>query len=342
MKVLSVVKPKGKRMNPLFMILILLSITLVSMFISINMGYTRIPVQDILRTLVGLGTFEQNFVIFDARLPRIVIAVLVGAGFAVSGAIMQGVSQNGLADPGILGLNAGAGFAVVLYISLFHERIGMASAFALPIFAFLGAAITAAIVFVLSLKRGTVDPIRLVLMGVAVGSGIGALMLFSTYYMGSYQYEFVKIWLTGSIWGTNWAYVGISFVWLSFLLPLAIYKARTLNVMNLGELVATGVGAYVTKERIILITIAVALAAVCVSVAGSIGFVGLIAPHLARQLVGVNHKIMVPTAALSGGILVLIADMIGRILVHPVEIPVGVVVAGIGAPYFLYLLIKTK
>ncbi len=268
--------------------------------------------------------------------------MLVGAGFAVSGAIMQGVSQNGLADPGILGINAGAGLFVVLYISFFYEKMTMAPAYALPLFAFIGAGMTAALVFILSIKQGVVDPIRLVLMGVAVGAGIGACMLFSTYYMGSYQYEFVKIWLTGSIWGTNWTYVWICFLWLLFLLPLAIYKARTLNVMNLGDLVATGVGAPVMRERIYLITIAVALAATCVSVAGSIGFVGLIGPHLARQLVGVNHKFMVPTAALAGSILVVMADMIGRVIAHPTEIPVGIVVAGIGAPYFLYLLIKTK
>ncbi len=259
-----------------------------------------------------------------------------------SGAIMQAVSQNALADPGILGINAGAGFGVVLYISMFYEKISLAPVYALPIFAFFGAFLAAVLVFSLARINGTIDPVRLVLTGVAVGSGIGAFMLFSTYYMGAYQYDFIKIWLTGNIWGTNWEYVSASFWWLLAVLPIVLFRGRILNFMQLGDEVAKSLGYHVTRERIVFMLFAVALAGSAVAVAGSIGFVGLIAPHLTRRLIGVDHRIMLPCTALVGGLLVLVADTIGRMIVHPVEIPVGVVVSGIGAPYFLYLLIKQR
>ncbi len=310
--------------------------------IALHLGYIKLSVPEIAKTLIGFGSSKDAFILYQLRLPRILLALLAGVGFAISGAIMQGVSQNALADPGILGINAGAGCAVVLYVSVYYDKIALAPAYALPMFAFVGAFAAAILVYLLSLREGVMDPMRLVLSGVAVGAGIGAAMLFATYYMGSYQYEFIKIWMTGSIWGTNWGYVKIVCVWLAVLIPIAIYKSRILNVLQLGDLIATGVGSSVQKERLILITVAVAAAAACVSAAGSIGFVGLIAPHIARRMFGASYKLLLPAAALIGGIMVAAADMLGRHVAPPVEIPVGVVVAAVGAPYFLYLLMKRR
>ncbi len=149
------------------------------------------------------------------------------------------------------------------------------------------------------------------------------------------------IWLTGSIWGSTWSYVVTILPWLLILVPLAIYKARTLNVMQVGTESAISLGVSMEKERRFLLILAVALAAISVAVAGGIAFLGLVAPHIARKLVGPQHQIMIPTATLVGAFILLAADMIGRNVLAPSEIPVGIVIAIIGAPYFLYLLMRT-
>ncbi|WP_445667481.1 FecCD family ABC transporter permease [Paenibacillus sp. FSL H8-0034] len=311
-----------------------------ALLISLNSGLIRVAPMEVMRTLAGYGSGESSIVMFDIRLPRIVIAMLVGAGFAVSGAIMQGISQNGLADPGILGINAGAGLGVVLYIAYFYGKIQLAPIYMLPLMAFIGAAAAALFVFTLAYKDGKIIPMRLLLVGIATGAGISAAMLFLTYRMNAYNYDFVKIWLSGSIWGTNWSYVVAVLLWMIVLLPYAIYKAHRINLLYMGEEIAAGVGLSVQKERAILMAIAVGLAGSCVAVAGSIGFVGLIAPHLAKLTIGRNYKVLLPSAAIIGSILVLISDTIGRIIAQPVDIPVGIVTAAVGAPYFLYLLTK--
>ncbi|MEK3917640.1 iron ABC transporter permease [Paenibacillus sp. FSL H7-0331] len=320
--------------------ILLFLLLFVAFLISLNSGLIRVAPMEVIRTLAGYGSGESSIVMFDIRLPRIVIAMLVGAGFAVSGAIMQGISQNGLADPGILGINAGAGLGVVLYIAYFFGKIQLAPIYMLPLMAFIGAAAAALFVFTLAYKDGKIIPMRLLLVGIATGAGISAAMLFLTYRMNAYNYDFVKIWLSGSIWGTNWSYVVAVLIWMIVLLPYAIYKAHRINLLYMGEEIAAGVGLSVQKERAILMAIAVGLAGSCVAVAGSIGFVGLIAPHLAKLMIGRNYKVLLPSAAIIGSILVLISDTIGRIIAQPVDIPVGIVTAAVGAPYFLYLLTK--
>ncbi|MCR8632866.1 iron ABC transporter permease [Paenibacillus sp. N5-1-1-5] len=308
--------------------------------ISLNSGLIRLTPIEVIQTLFGYESGPSSIVLFDIRLPRITIAILVGMGFAVTGAIMQGVSQNSLADPGILGINAGAGLAVVVYIAFFYGKIQFAPVYMLPIVAFVGAAAAALLVFALAYKNGKLLPVRLLLVGIAAGAGISAGMLFLTYRMNAYNYDFVKIWLSGSIWGTNWKYVLAVSIWIAVLLPVAVYKSHRINLLFMGEEIAQGVGVSVQRERIVLMAIAVGLAGSCVAVAGSIGFVGLIAPHLAIQLLGRDYKVMLPASAIIGAVLVLLSDTIGRVIAQPVEIPVGIVTAGIGAPYFLYLLTR--
>ncbi|MNJ59358.1 Iron-uptake system permease protein FeuC [compost metagenome] len=156
------------------------------------------------------------------------------------------------------------------------------------------------------------------------------------------KYQFVATWLAGSIWGSNWKFVLALLPWIAILLPYVFYKARVMNVLNLGENTATGLGAPVEKERLLLLAAAVGLAGSSVAVSGGIGFVGLIGPHLARRLVGPKHQLLLPTSALAGALLVIVADTIGRWILQPSEIPTGIVVAVIGAPYFLYLLARSK
>ncbi|WP_405174070.1 FecCD family ABC transporter permease [Paenibacillus sp. FSL H8-0260] len=322
--------------------IILAVLIVIAFIISMNTGYIRLTPMELLNTLFGKGTDKQELILFQFRLPRIVISVLIGAGLAVSGAVMQGVFRNALADPGILGINAGAGIMVMLLIS-FYPTATAVPVYLLPMVAFVGAAITAALIYVLAYKRHEgIKPMRLLLTGVAVAAGMSAAMIVLTLRLDPEKYQFVATWLAGSIWGTSWKFVLSLLPWIVILVPYVIYKARVMNVLNLGEQTAVGLGAAVTKEQFRLLAAAVGLAAASVAVSGGIGFVGLVGPHLARRLVGPKHQLMLPTSALLGSLLVIIADTIGRWILQPSEIPTGIVVAVIGAPYFLYLLARTK
>ncbi|MCY9546010.1 FecCD family ABC transporter permease [Lysinibacillus xylanilyticus] len=332
---------KAKKKN--FLILGALALLIVITFvISMNTGVIQLTPMEVIRTLFGQGDTQQQLILFEFRLPRIVLAVLVGMSLAISGAILQGISKNALADPGILGINAGAGLAVMLYISFFPSTKA-APVYLLPVLAFVGSGITAILIYTLSYRRHEgISPMRLILTGIAVAAGISSAMIVLTLRLTPENYQFVATWLAGSIWGSSWRFVLSLLPWLLILLPFVYSKSRVLNVLNLGEITAVGLGASIERERRWLLAASVGLAGASVSVSGGIGFVGLIAPHLARQLVGAKHQFLLPTAALLGGLLVLMADTIGRSILEPSEIPAGIVVAVLGAPYFLYLLTRLK
>ncbi len=332
-----------RKRNRAFAVMTILAILIfIAFIISMNTGYIRLSPSDLLMTLIGSGTDKQSLILFEFRLPRIVISLLIGAGLAVSGCIIQGISRNALAEPGILGINAGAGLMVMLFIS-FYPSTSAAPVFLLPVLAMLGASVTAALIFVLSYKRHKgLSPTRIILTGIAVAAGMSAAMIVLTLKLSPDKYQFVATWLAGSIWGTNWKFVLSLLPWIAILIPYVFYKARVMNVLNLGEELAKGLGAPVAKEQLKLLAAAVGLAASCVAVSGGIGFVGLIGPHLARRLVGPKHEMLLPTSALAGALLVIVADTIGRWIMQPSEIPTGIVVAVIGAPYFLYLLARSK
>jgi iron complex transport system permease protein len=323
-------------------ILILVVLLVLSFIVSMNTGYTKLSPLDTLRTLFGGGSARENLILFDLRLPRVVVSILVGAGLALSGCIIQGITRNPLADPGLLGINAGAGLMVVLYILFFGART-LGAAFALPVLALAGAGLTAALIYTLAFKRHEgIAPLRLILTGIAVGAGITALMTVLVIRLDDSQYEFIATWQAGSIWGANWNLIIAMLPWLCMLIPYSMTKARILDILNIGDDTAVGLGMKVEHERRILLGTAVALAAVSVAVSGSISFIGLIAPHLARKLVGPKHRILIPACALSGSVIVSVSDTIARVIVQPKEIPTGLMVAVIGAPYFLYLLATSK
>ncbi|MCP1126197.1 iron ABC transporter permease [Bacillus sp. 3103sda1] len=313
-------------------------------FISLYTGTFKMSPVEVLKTLVGLGAEDQATILFDFRMPRIIISIFVGSALAVSGAIMQGLSRNPLADPGIMGINAGAGLSVVVFVYFFFGKVTMSSflsVFILPFFALVGAILAAVIIYALAWKDG-VSPVRLILVGIAVAAGFGAVSLVFSMKMTSNDFRFATIWLSGSLWGTDWKFVLSVLPWMLIFLPIAFMKAHVLNVMNLGDAAATGLGLDVEKERRKLLFIAVCLAGASVAVAGGISFIGLMAPHLARRLVGGKHQIMLPTAALIGTLLLLFSDLLSRSLLTTSEIPVGLVISVIGAPYFIYLLVKTR
>ncbi|NFL54440.1 FecCD family ABC transporter permease [Clostridium botulinum] len=314
----------------------------ISLIISMDTGYIKMSPLDVLRTLFGKGTDKEKLILFDFRLPRIVISMLVGSGLALSGCIIQSVSKNPLADPGILGINAGASLMVILYVLIFSAE-SFLSVFTLPFLALIGAGATAVIVYLFSYKRHEgISTMRLVLTGVAVQAGISALTTLLVVKLDDTQYNFVVAWQAGSIWGSNWKFVITLLPWLLILVPYILTKSSVMDILNLSDDIAYGLGASVEKERRKLLAAAVALAASCVAVSGSISFVGLIAPHLSRRLVGPRHGVLLSTSILIGAVLVSLADTIGRVIIQPSEIPTGIVVAIIGAPYFLYLLSNSK
>jgi len=323
-----------------WIVAVMLALILLAVVISAGMGYSSLSYDRILPTLLGQGEFKEEFILFSIRLPRIVVTLLAGMALALSGSILQSVTRNELADPGLIGINAGAGVAVAitfLYIPLEAE----AFAYAIPLVAFAGAFLSAALIYAFSYSRQEgLQPIRLVLVGVCSSMALNGLMIVLISSSERQKVDFIASWLAGNIWGDDWPFIMALLPWLLILIPFTLYKTKQLNLLALGETAAAGVGVSVDKERIGLLVAAVALAASAVSVAGSISFIGLMAPHIAKALVGPRNQLFVPIAILLGGFLLLLADTIGRNLLDPDGIAAGIMVALIGAPYFVYLLLK--
>lgn len=320
--------------------IIAIILLIVVFVVSVATGYASLTPTQLARTIIGQGTPKENLILFDFRLPRILVTILAGAGLAVSGAILQSITRNPLADPGILGINAGAGLMVVFYVMFFTPESSN-YIYILPLFALTGGVITAGVIYLLSYKKGEgVDPTNLVLIGVGIAAALsGAIITLSTR-LAQEEYDFFANWMAGKVWGDDWAFVLALIPWIGLLLPIVYKKANVLNTLNLNENISVGLGVNVERERIILIFIAVALASAAVSVSGGIAFVGLMAPHIARGLVGPRHQFFLPIAAIMGAALLLAADTIGRVILDPSGIPAGIIVTIIGAPYFMYLMIK--
>lgn len=323
------------------LIFLLLSLLLLgTIVISIGLGPASVSYDRLLPTLFGQGSFKEDFVLFSLRLPRIIITLLAGMALALSGSILQGITRNELADPGIIGINTGAGVAIAIFFLYFPVDVG-SFIYALPIAAFLGALLTAVAIYALSYDRiRGLQPIRLILTGVGFSMALSGIMVILISSTKREKVDFIAKWLAGNIWGTDWTFVYALLPWLIILIPFTLYKANKLNLLALNEPVAIGVGVAIEKERIQLLLTAVALAASAVSVTGGISFIGLMAPHIARALVGPRHQWFLPIALLIGGWLLVLADTIGRNIADPDGVPAGIVVALIGAPYFIYLLLK--
>lgn len=308
--------------------------------ITLSIGPSSVTIDRILPTLFGQGSFKEEFILFEVRLPRILITFLAGIALALSGAILQGITRNDLADPGIIGINSGAGVAVAVFFLFFPTTVG-SFVFVLPIVAFIGAFATAALIYAFSYNRKSgLQPVKLVLMGVGFSTALSGLMIVLISSTDPEKVDFIAKWLAGNIWGTDWPFIWALLPWLIVLIPYTLYKANRLNLLGLSEPVAIGVGLSIERERITLLISAVALAAAAVSVTGGITFIGLIAPHMAKALVGPRNQLYLPLAILLGGWFLLLADTIGRNIIEPSGIPAGTMVALIGAPYFVYLLLK--
>lgn len=324
------------------LIVLFAALLLIGFIVSLNVGRYSIPPAEVLQTLLGNGTKKQNIVLYDLRLPRMIIAVLMGAGLAVSGAVLQGISRNGLSDPGILGISSGAGLAVLLFVSYYPSN-SAAPPFLMPVLALLGAGLTAVLIYLIAYKKGQgISPTRLLLTGIAVGAGLSAVSIILTLQLNPRNLEFVVTWQMGSLWGSNWKYVLALLPWIVILLPLVYWKSKVLNALNMNEEISASLGLEIHKERLMLLAAAVGLAAASVAIGGGIGFVGLLGPHIARRLVGPQHQYMLPITAGVGALLVLAGDTIGRSFMETTEVPAGVVISLLGGPYFIYLLFRAK
>jgi iron complex transport system permease protein len=322
------------------LILVLLLITL--LVLDLNAGYVPLSFEDMGALLNGTASPALELSIVTFRLPRIIMALLVGVGLSVSGCVLQGVTRNELADPGVLGINAGAGLMVALFISVFSARLENAT-LGIPLAAFVGAGLVFGLVYLLSRNAdGGLPSARLVLTGVALAAAVNAVTIMVLLRMRQDEYGFIASWLAGNIWGSTWENVAIVAPWLAVLLLVVLFKSRTLDVLGLGSQTATGLGVALNRENLILLAAAVGLASACVAVGGGISFVGLICPHLVRRLVGLRHRVLIPATMLTGGALMLLSDLIGRTAIMPDEIPIGVVATIIGTPYFLYLLVNKR
>lgn len=317
-------------------------ISIAVILISLNTGTLSIAPLRVIETLLGYGNFESATVLYDYRMPRIIITMLAGIGLGISGVILQGLSRNALADPGILGLHSGASFGLIVFVTLFHS-INESASILIPLFTFGGGVLAAFLIILLASDRSKgLLPIRLILVGIAVSAGFSAISLFFSLKLNDETYTFASRWLVGNVWGRDWIHVLALLPWIFILTPYAWLKSKTLNALSLGDSVAAGLGVSVQKERLLLLATAVGLSCTSVSMAGGIGFIGLVAPHIARKLVGTTYQHFLPLAGIIGMIILVLADTIGRSIFEPNSIPAGIVVANLGAPYFLYLLTKTK
>ncbi|WP_227011533.1 FecCD family ABC transporter permease [Paenibacillus lutimineralis] len=320
-------------------------IAVAAAYLSLTNGTFDMSVLDVFKTLLGINPRpEHNLVVFEFRLPRIVLGALVGFALGTAGSIIQGVTRNGLADPGILGINAGAGLAVVLFMFLFQGVItatGWLGVMLMPMFGIAGGLLATTAIYMFAKEKGRLDPQRLILVGIAVASGFGALTMYISLKMNPNDYEMAVVWLAGSLHNANWKFVVTMLPWL-LLLPVICLRSHKLDLFQLSEDSQKSVGLHVEREKNIFLLCSIGLVSASVAVSGSIAFIGLIAPHLARQLVGLRHTRIIPVSGLVGMIMVLIGDFIGKTVFAPAELSVGIVVSIIGVPYFVYLLLRTR
>lgn len=322
----------------------LLGVTALLGVLALGLGAVATPAGDVLAALLGGGDSLTRQLVLELRAPRIGVALLCGAMFAASGAMMQGVIRNPLASPDLIGVGAGAGLAATLFLLAWPG----APPGGLPWAALAGAWVGFGLVLLLArewrgLKSGRGDslhPVRLALVGVAVAAALGAaqqlVLVRAPDGLGA-----ALTFLTGTVYGADSLRLTRVLPWALVLLPAGLLLARTLDVLNLGEDLAVSLGTRVNAMRLLCLAVAVALAGAAVTGAGILGFVGLLAPHLARLLVGGRHGRLLPVSVLLGALLVLAADTLGRALLPPLEVPAGIFTTLVGAPYFLYLLRRT-
>ncbi|WP_148861251.1 FecCD family ABC transporter permease [Marinobacter fonticola] len=317
---------------------ILLVLLAASAFMSLSLGSHPTDAVDVWRALAGSEDSELSLIVREIRLPRILLAILVGAALGVAGLLLQGLVRNPLASPDVIGVTSGASAAAVLMLVL---GIATRGSPLLPAAAIAGAFVVALLILLLAWGR-RVSPGQLILVGIGIASAMGALITLMLVMSPDTTAMNAYLWLTGSLYAAQWGDVLGLLPWLIVFLPLALSRARHLDIMAMGDDMATGLGSALQSNRLILLLSSVVLAGTAVAYAGGLSFIGLVAPHIARNLVRSGSTALTLVAALVGGLILLYADLVGRIGFLPRDLPAGVFVAGIGAPYFVYQLYRLR
>jgi iron complex transport system permease protein len=323
---------------------IILAILTLSLFVTIlvclSIGVYQIPFDQVIKILLGGGSGSERHVVMNLRLPRVLLAAIVGASLAVAGATMQGLFRNPMASPSIIGISAGAAFgaslAIVLGISIIE------GALAIPVMAFAFSFITLFLVYAVSRNRNGYVPVEtLLLAGIAIGALFSALVSALQYFSGE-KLSGVVFWLMGGLNNAKWEQVGITLPAVVLGCAVIMMLSRDLNAMMVGEEQAGNLGINVNQVRIILLLASSLVTAMAVSFSGIIGFVGLIIPHVVRILVGPDHRILLPASILGGALFMIWTDTVARVVIAPAELPVGIITSLLGAPFFIYLLMSRK
>lgn len=335
-----------RKLNKKQSFLTLIIILIVGIVIATGIGAVNVPILETTKILlknIGIYDFDVRAdlesIIFYVRFPRVIVAAIVGAALAISGAVMQGMFRNPMADPGIIGVSSGASLGAVIAIALGLTSVSM---FMMPIFASVGAIIAVLIIYMLSARGGKIPTLTLILAGIALSTFLGAISNLILTEIADYQVQEYLFWSVGGLNGRRWEHVTLIIIPISICVIFLLSYARDLNILALGEEEAQAVGLNPTsiRKKLILFTAITTAMAVCVS--GNISFVGLIVPHIMRIIVGSDHRILLPASALAGAIFLVFCDLIGRTVMMPSEVGVGIITSLLGAPYFIFLLSKAR
>lgn len=320
----------------IFLAAVLFSALLI--FLALFIGSSQISPTDILSYIFNSSSISASaaIIIGEIRLPRIILAFIVGSGLAVAGAVFQAIIRNPMVDPYIIGISAGAGTGVMLALFLGVE-IAIFNLNSLPAFAFLGAVMTVFTVYQLAKVGNKLPVLKFLLAGVAVSFILNSMMSFLMV-LRTENLQQLVYWLMGSLAGSAWGDIKMILPYFITALAVILFYLKDLNILLLGEESASHLGLNVERTKIILLGAASLLTASVVSVSGSIGFIGLVVPHIARMIIGPDHRRLIPLAALFGASFLLLADTAARTIMAPMELPVGIITAFAGGPYFIYLL----
>ncbi|KOR89255.1 FecCD family ABC transporter permease [Paenibacillus solani] len=333
--------PRSKKLQLvifiIFSILLFLAITW-----RITAGDYKMDIYTFFKSLIGQGEYTDHLILMKFRMPRMIIVVLAGMALSLSGAVIQSITKNPLAEPGILGINAGGGFAIAVLISIGQVNPNT-FIYVLPLVSAVGGVLAVTLIFLLSFNKGRgISPTSMILIGVGISTALSGGSIAIIRKFNESQTEFISAWMAGSIWGDEWPFVIAFLPWVITIIPFLFLKSNVLNIINTHDQLAIGLGVNLNAERIVLLISAAFLSSTAVAVVGSIGFVGLMGPHIAKSLVGPRHQLFLPIALLTGALLLVVSDTIGQTIMSTTAIPTGIVVAIIGAPYFLFLMYRTK
>jgi len=329
---LEYVERKRKRITVLISLLILL---LISIYAGLSFGAVSVSVKELWNVLVSGGEGVYEKIVYNLRLPRVIVGLCVGACLAASGALLQGVMRNPLADPGIIGVSSGGGLFAIITMVIFPQY-----SYLLPFIAFIGAFLTTILIYLFAWDKGA-SPVKIILAGVAMNAVLGAIMN-GVMVLYSDRVQSVIGWLSGGLNGRSWYHVEIILPYTIIMLLISFLAIKPVNILILGDDAAKLLGQNVEMIRLLIILLASFLAGIAVSVAGLIGFVGLVVPHIIRLLIGEDYRFLLPFSIVGGAALVVIADTAARSLFDPIELPVGILLAALGGPFFIVLLRRRR